>query len=262
VPEGDTIHKIAAYLGPRLDGRVLGQVRMTDEGAAAWCAGRRVTGVSALGKHLFIELDETHALRSHLGMRGSWHRYAPGECWRKPQRQASVVLEAGDDIYVCFNAKEVELVPLASVRERIVKARLGPDLVNGWLDGVELTARAREFLEPDALIADALLDQRIAAGIGNVYKSEVLFIAGLLPQRPLDSVPDDVLAGCYATAADLLRRNLGGGRRVTRFVRDGAGRTWAYGRSGLPCLRCDGTIESARLGRHQRSTYWCARCQA
>jgi endonuclease-8 len=261
VPEGDTIHKIAAYLGPRLDGRVLGQVRMRDAEAAAWCAGRRVTGVSALGKHLFIELDETRALRSHLGMHGSWHRYAAGESWRKPSRQASVVLEAGDDTYVCFNAKEVELVPLASVRERIVKSRLGPDIIAGRPDGAELVARAREFLAPDALIADALLDQRIAAGIGNVYKSEVLFIEGLLPQRPLDSVPDETLAACYATAGELLRRNVGGGPRVTRFVSDGAGRTWAYGRGGLPCLRCDGTIENARLGRHHRSTYWCARCQ-
>ena len=284
MPEGDTIHKVAGYFAPRLQGRTLAGVRLPDEAAARWCTGRRVTAVTARGKHLFIELDGERALRSHLGMHGTWHRYAPGERWQKPARQAAIVLEVGTtgepatagcetgndrigehapggDIYVCFNAKEVELVRLPAVRARIVHGRLGPDLIADAVDYDALVRRAREFLEPDTLIADVLLDQRVAAGIGNVYKSEVLFIERLLPATPLADVDDLALARCYRTAAGLLRQNLGGGPRVTRFENDDAGRCWVYGRTGLPCLRCDGTIASARLGKHHRSTYWCPTCQ-
>jgi endonuclease VIII len=261
MPEGDTVHKIANYLQASLAGRTIERAQLRDTFAARECTGRRVTDVMARGKHLFIVFDDLHALRSHLGMYGSWHRYAVNESWRKPASRAAIVLEAGKDVYVCFSAKEVEWIDLPSVRERIVHSRLGPDLLADPVSGNELVRRAREILEPDTLLADVLLDQRVACGIGNVYKSEVLFIEKILPQTPLRDVANVSLAQCFILASDLLRRNLGGGKRVTRFVRDGAGRTWAYGRDGLPCLRCDGTIRSARLGKHHRSTYWCAACQ-
>ncbi len=262
MPEGDTVHKIANYLAPRLAGRVIEHIALRDTEAARALAGRRITGVFARGKHLFIVTDDERAIRSHLGMHGSWHRYARGETWQKPRARASIVLSVNGEDYVCFNAKEVEVVELDSVRERIVHGRLGPDLVKDPFDAASIVARAREFLEPDTLLADVLLDQRVACGIGNVYKSEVLFIERLLPTPELGATPDAALAACYRCAADLLRRNLGRGPRTTRFERDGAGRTWVYGRDGRPCLRCDGRIETARLGRHQRSTYWCPGCQS
>jgi endonuclease VIII len=261
VPEGDTVHKIAAYLAPRFVGRTIEHIELRDGEAARALTGRPITGVFARGKHLFIVIDDERAIRSHLGMHGSWHRYAPGENWQKPRARASVVLGVGGEDYVCFNAMEVELVEQDSVRERIVHGRLGPDLIADAFDTDALVARAREFLEPASLLADVLLDQRVASGIGNVYKSEVLFIERLLPQVELGATPDALLAACYRRGAELLRQNLGRGPRVTRFERDGAGRTWAYGRDGRPCLRCDGRIEMARLGRHQRSTYWCSGCQ-
>lgn len=262
MPEGDTVHKIATYLEPRLVGRAIEHIALRDAGAEQALSGRKITGVIARGKHLFIEVDDERAIRSHLGMHGSWHRYAREESWQKPRARASVVLGVGGEDYVCFNAKEVELVELASVRERIVHGRLGPDLVADAIDTDVLVARARDFLEPGSLVADVLLDQRVASGIGNVYKSEVLFIERLLPQVELAATPDAVLAACYRSAAELLRRNLGRGPRITRFERDGAARTWAYGRDGRPCLRCEGRIEAGRLGRHQRSTYWCRGCQS
>ncbi len=262
MPEGDTIHKIANWLAPRLTDRVVTDVRMADAAGARSCRGRRVAGVRALGKHLFIELDHDRALRSHLGMYGSWHFYPPGAAWKKPHSQASLVVETEDDVYVCFNAKEVELVATPSVRERIIDTRLGPDLIGEDVDAGYLVRRARDILEPDALIADVLLDQRVACGIGNVYKSEVLFIERILPQRLLGDVTGDALARCFEIAADLLRRNLGGGKRVTRFEDDDAGRLWVYGRTGLPCLRCDGRIAGRRLGKHHRGTFWCPDCQA
>ena len=194
-------------------------------------------------------------------MYGAWHRYVDGEAWRKPRTQASLILTTGEHVYVCFNAKEVELVREGGVRARILDARLGPDLTLPEPDIGLAVRRAREFLDAEALLADVLLDQRAACGIGNVYKSEVLFIERRRPQTPFARVSDADLARYYTRAADLLRRNLGGGARATRFENDGAGRLWVYGRRGLPCLRCDGRIEAQRLGRHHRGTFWCPDCQ-
>lgn len=270
MPEGDTIHKIANFLKPRLAERVVRDVTLAprfDPPAArngrptARVAGRAVTDVVVRGKHLFIAFDNALALRSHLGMYGSWHFYPRGAPWRKPERQASVVLTTDDTIYVCFNAKEVEWVAAPSVRERVIGTRLGPDLTAGDADLALVVRRAREFLDADTLLADVLLDQRVACGIGNVYKSELLFIRRHLPETPLGALGDRTLAACYALAVDLLGSNLGGGKRVTRREPDDAGRLWVYGRGDAPCLRCDGTIRYARLGRHHRGTYWCAACQ-
>ncbi len=261
MPEGDTIHRIANFLAPRLIGRTLLRVNMADAAAARSCTDRRVRNVMARGKHLFIELDNHTALRSHLGMYGSWHFYAPSETWRKPSSQVSLVVTTAEEVYVCFNAKEIQLVEQLGVRQRVLKARLGPDLISDDIAPNLIARRARDFLDGDLLLADALLDQRIACGIGNVYKSEVLFIEGWSPLTRLDDLTDAEVARCFLTAASLLKRNLGGGPRVTRFVTDGSSGLWVYGRRGRPCLRCDGRIESARLGRHHRSTYWCGGCQ-
>jgi len=174
----------------------------------------------------------------------------------------SIAFTANGDEFVCFNAKEIEWLNRPGVRERIVGSRLGPDLAVDQPDLDEVLRRVREFLAENRLLADVLLDQRIAAGIGNVYKSEVLFLERLRPWQLLGETSDDELGGCFGTAAGLLRRNLGGGPRVTRFEGDGAGRLWVYRRRGLPCLKCDTRIESRRLGVHHRGTYWCPGCQA
>ena len=261
MPEGDTIHKLASYLAPRLVGQRIDALALRDREAARRCTGRRVVGVYARGKHLFIELDNATLLRSHLGMYGSWHRYGPDEPWRKPRSRASITLSTGEEVYVCFNAKEVELMSAPGVRERLLEARLGPDLVAPAADLEAVVRRAREFLPSDAPLVDVLLDQRVAAGIGNVYKSEVLFIEGRLPQTPQSALGDADLRGLFELAGRLLRRNLGGGPRVTRFEGDAAGRLWVYGRRGRPCLRCDGRIAGARFGAGHRATFWCPGCQ-
>ena len=262
MPEGDTIHKVANYLAPRLENQVVRRLALADRRAARACEGRVINAVRARGKHLYIDLDNDTALRSHLGMYGAWHRYAGDDDWKKPREQASLVLATDRDVFVCFNAKEIELVASRSVRERILIARLGPDLARPGADIGRAVARAREFADADTLLLDTLLDQRAAAGIGNVYKSEILFLHRQSPATRLADVDDRLLADCYRTASRLLAKNLGGGRRTTRFAKDRAGRLWVYGRTGMPCLRCDGRIASARLGVNHRSTYWCDRCQA
>lgn len=261
MPEGDTVHKLANYLAPRLEGQRLVDFHMGDAFAERQCQGQRIRRVFAHGKHLFFELENAFFVRSHLGMYGDWHRYRPGEAWRKPAWRASITLATEDAIYVCFNAREVELVPASSVRRRLLEGRLGPDLLGADTDFDRIVQRAREMLPPDTPVIDGLLDQRVAAGIGNVYKSEILFIERCPPLTPQGDLTDDGLRRMFVLAAELLSKNLGGGPRVTRFERDAAGRQWVYGRRGLPCLRCEARIESARLGRDHRSTYWCPGCQ-
>ena len=262
MPEGDTIHKIANFLAPALAGQEVRGLTLARPATNRPMAGCRIREVTARGKHLYIAFDNDLALRSHLGMYGSWHHYAPGAAWRKPATQASVVLETAKRTYVCFNAKDVEWVRTPSVRQRVLDMRLGPDLTTGDVALETLPRRARALLEPDVPLVDVLLDQRVASGIGNVYKSELLFIRRLAPLLPLGDTPDAVIVACYALASKLLRGNLGGGKRVTRFESDGAGRLWVYGRSGSACLRCEEPIRYARLGRHHRGTYWCSACQS
>ena len=260
MPEGDTIHKLARFLQPRLTGERLQHAKLRHVHDAG-LAGKRIDGVYARGKHLFIELDDGQLLRSHLGMYGSWHEYAPGESWRRPRRQASIEIATSDAVFVCFNAKEVEVMQAGDVRSRTLATRLGPDLLGATVDVDAIVARVRDFLSPDTLLADVLLDQRVASGIGNVYKSEVLFIGRRDPRTPASAVEDTELAGLYVTARNLLSAHLGGGPRRTRAENDAAGRLWVYRRTGQPCLQCDAVILSARLGITWRSTYWCPTCQ-
>jgi endonuclease-8 len=261
VPEGDTIHKIAAYMAPELNGRRVDGVRL-GIGAETQFSGAEIRSVEARGKHLRIQLDNGKMLRSHLGMYGSWHVYAPETAWQKPSHQASLILDAAGRSWVCFNAREIEIVDDPAVRRRLLDTRLGPDLIADELDTNTIVTRAREFEDGDTLLVDCLLDQRVAAGIGNVYKSEVMFLEGLPPDRRLCDATDAVVSACFSRAAGLLRRNLGGGKRVTRFERDGAGRLWVYGRKGLPCHVCSTPIRYRRMGRSHRSTFWCPSCQS
>lgn len=258
MPEGDTVHKLAAALGQRLSGRELRDGRVRGEPRAR-LAGRRIGAIRARGKHLWIELDGDLVLRSHLGMHGTWHRYRPGERWHKPERHAAIVLATDDDVLVCFHPSEVELGSAGS-RAFDLERRLGPDLVEGVPDASETLRRARHFLELDAPLVDVLLDQRVASGVGNVYKSEVLFLERVHPLTPLAAVDEPLLARLLGRAHELLRANLHGGPRVTRPA-GAAGRLWVYGRKGQPCFECDAPIAAERLGRGLRSTYWCPRCQ-
>jgi endonuclease-8 len=258
VPEGDTVHKLAGALRPWLVGRRLREGRVAAQPTLT-LAGRAVQDVSARGKHLFVDLDGGLVLRSHLGMHGSWHRYRPGEPWRKPARQASIVLATDDDVLVCFHASEVELLDPARPHAFELRRRLGPDVLAEAPRGELVARRARSFLEPGAPLVDLLLDQRVASGIGNVYKSEVLFLERLHPATPWTAIDEDALGRVYAVAHRLLRANLGGGPRVTRA--GASGRLWVYRRAGRPCHTCATPVATARMGRGLRSSYWCPRCQ-
>jgi endonuclease-8 len=260
MPEGDTIYKLAAYLDAQLRDATLRRVRLQPRFGPS-TGPRCVRRVTSEGKHLFVTFDDATQLRSHLGMYGAWHRYGYGEPWRKPARQASVVLEAERSVYVCFNAKEVQWLKLHGFTRADQSNRLGPDLIGDAADADAILRRVPVFAAAQTLLVDLLLDQRVAAGIGNVYKSELLFLEGLSPWTRLADVAEVRIAALYARAAELLADNLGGGPRTTRRTLDRRGHLWVYGRSGLPCLQCGASVQRARLGANPRSTYWCAQCQ-
>lgn len=260
MPEGDTIHKVAAAIAPDLVGRRL-RAGGVATGTGPALAGREVTIVHALGKHLVIEFADTLVLRVHLGMHGVWHRYRRNQPWLRPRARASLVLDTGEWLLVCFAAAAVEVLRAGGPGLRAWEARLGPDLLDAATDAGTLPTRARLLAEAGTPLADLLLDQRVACGIGNVYKSEVLFLARVAPWCPVGAAPDVLLERLYRQAVVLLRANLGSGRRRTRFPDDGRGDLWVYNRAGRACLACGGEIRFGRLGRHRRVTYWCPACQ-
>jgi len=257
VPEGDTIHEVAAALRPLLVGEALTAVRV--RGRDRPDLAGPVAAVEPRGKHLLIELAAGATLQVHLGMRGSWHRYAPGERWRRSPRGASLVLETAADVLVCFRARRCELREGPPRWGRDGVAHLGPDLLGPAPDVEAVVARARRAgARP---LGELLLDQTVAAGLGNVYKSELLFLAGLDPWTPAADLADDALRALYARGRDLLRANLADRPRVTRDAGDGGPRHWVYRRAGLPCLRCGEPVRSRRQGDQGRVTYWCPTCQ-
>jgi endonuclease-8 len=171
-------------------------------------------------------------------------------------------LVADDWEYVCFNAKAVEWLMESGFRLADQRARLGPDLISEAVDVPALLERVRSLHTAETRLVDLLLDQRVAAGIGNVYKSELLFLGGYWPLTALGALSDTDLSALYVEASRLLRANLGGGPRTTRATTDGRGPLWVYGRLGQACLRCrDARIRRAPFGLQPRSTYWCPTCQ-
>lgn len=265
MPEGDTLHTIARVLHPVLCGERLERAWLRSGGGAA-LRDRTVRAVFAVGKHLIVHLepapDRRDALRVHLGMPGSWHLVPAGGALKRDRRSVVVRLGTRRHDAVCFAAPQVELGSLAEMRSWGALSRLGPDLLG---EAPDLAAIAAAASQPRA-IAEVLLDQTIACGIGNVYKSELCFWAGVSPRVAAASVPVVALEALYAQARRWMSANLGPWMRVTTGPppgpAPGAGeRLWVYGRAGRPCLRCGARIEKFRQGSPSRVSYRCPRCQ-
>jgi endonuclease VIII len=256
MPEGDTLHRVAARLRPALAGRQLTKIEAPRLRGERPRAGDRIEGVEAQGKHLLVHFAGGLSLRTHLRMNGSWHLYAPGEHWRRPRGQMRVALEVdGGWQAVCFAAPDVETYRRGAPG---VLDALGPDLCGPDVDLDAVLDRLDATASPDAELGEVLLDQRVAAGVGNVYKSEVCFACRLDPFTPLAELGDADRRRVYALAHRLLRANLGGGPRRTQ---PGPGGLAVYRRPGRPCPRCGTTIKVRRQGPHARATYWCPGCQ-
>ena len=262
MPEGDTVHRIARVLGAELPGQTLTALELHDRGAVPELAGRVIETVEAMGKHLLIGIAGDWTLRVHLGMHGRWLRKHPEE--PRPRRW-TVVITAGDVAYVCEGAYRAELLRTSALRAHPRLARLGPDLLADPPLIDEMVKRARLPGYGEREIGDAVLDQRIAAGIGNVYKSEVLFECRIHPRTKVRELTDKQLTTIFGTAAKLMRLNLLTRRRTSvplrRREQPSSQRLWVYMRAGKPCLDCGTPIERFLQGDMARSTYFCPTCQ-
>ncbi|MEO8430215.1 MAG: DNA-formamidopyrimidine glycosylase family protein [Acidobacteriota bacterium] len=257
MPEGDTIFRAARTLARALDGKTV--LRFRADFPAAGIPGRTVSRVEARGKHLLMHFDDGRALHSHMGMTGSWHIYRPGERWRKSERSARAVLETEDFVAVCFSAPLVELLSRDALARHPSLSRLGPDLLRPEFEVGAAASRLRE--RGDAAIGEALLHQGSVAGIGNIFKSEALFVCRLNPFVPVGKMAPEDVDRVVAEARRLMSASVEGQSRRTRESPAGP-RYWVYRRSGQPCLACGAAIRMRRQGDAGRSTYWCPRCQA
>jgi endonuclease-8 len=260
MPEGDTLFRTAARLRPALEGHRLTRFEAPRLRGDATAVGERITLVEARGKHLLEHFEGGLVLRTHLRMTGSWHVYREGERWQKARHLARAVVGADSGwVAVCFQAPVVETFHRAGP-EPDALATLGPDLclTASLSDDVldDVVARVARFAPPGSTVGEAQLDQRIAAGIGNVYKSEACFAIGLEPATPIEQVDPDTRRRLWSVAARQLQANLGHAERRTHP----AGLA-VYGRRGQPCHRCGTPIRMARHGEQARSSYWCPTCQ-
>jgi endonuclease-8 len=261
VPEGDTVWNTARVLERGLVGReiVRGEFRVPRL-AGADVAGWRVAESGSRGKHLLLRLTDRDGkpwtLHSHLRMDGSWRVFRSDERWRGgPAHLIRVVLRTANAVAVGYHLHELNLVP--ADREATLVGHLGPDLLGPDWDPDEAVNRL--LRAPDREISDALLDQRNLAGIGNLYKSETLFLRGINPWRRVGDVPD--LAGLVALAQRLLAANRGRWHQATTGSLRRGEEHWVFERAGSRCRRCSTTIRRERQGDRERISYWCPRCQ-
>jgi len=245
MPEGDTIHRTAATLQKALAGKVVTRYETMLPKIDGPLRGRTIERVVAAGKNLVIDFSGDLHLRTHMRMNGAWHIYRPGERWQRPRRDMRVIIETADFVAVGFNIPVAELLTGREL-ERVLHPQ-GPDLLAEF-DVAEAVRRARE--RNDEQIADVLLSQRVAAGIGNIWKSESLFQRGINPFTRVKDLDDQALEQLFLTARALLKESAAGHRRLN-----------VYSRGGQPCRKCGTAISSRKQGLDARLTYWCPRCQ-
>ena len=263
MPEGDTLYRIASRLRPALEGRtIVAALSHEFPNLAAIDAqslvGHVIERVEAHGKHLLLTFDDQRVVHSHLGMNGSWHLYPIGEPWRKPARLAGVALRTESHEAVNFNPKLLQLTTTERLRRDSYLRRLGPDMMLLESELEEVIRRMAGHQQVP--IGEVVMNQTIACGIGNIYKSETLFLSRINPWTTVGELTRSELHRYLSDARELMRLNRHNGQRTTRFSVDGQ-RMWVYGRAGAPCFLCGTRIAIRRQGDAGRTTYWCATCQ-
>jgi len=258
MPEGDAVWLTARRLHQALAGRVLTRSDFrVPRYATTNLTGRVVTEAVSRGKHLLIRTGDGITVHTHLRMDGSW-RVRPARERVANSHRIRLILANAEWQAVGYQLGVVEVLPTAS--ERTVVGYLGPDLLGPDWDPAEAERRLRG--DPARPVGEALLDQRNLAGIGNVYKAELLFLRGINPWRPVGEVAD--VAALVGLAQQLLEANKERFGMITTGVARRGEQTWVYGRAGRPCRRCGTPVKSADQGRNteERITYWCPRCQS
>ena len=274
MPEGDTIFRAARSMHRVLSGHVVTRfdtayAHLDRVNVDTPIVGRTIERIEAVGKHHLIVFSGDLILRTHMRMHGSWHLYRHGEKWRRSAHAVRVRIDTADWVALAFSVPVAEFVTPKEMATTDPISRLGPDLLGQQFDRDEAVRRLLATGEQP--IAMSLLDQRRIAGIGNVYKSEVLFVAGVNPFTPSAAVRRDTLEQMLDLARGLLQANVIEGtsaqiqtyrnlRRTNRSMSPEQN-LWVYGRGGKPCRKCGTLILTKKMGIEARSTYWCPQCQ-
>ena len=275
MPEGDSIFRAARSLHRVLSGHVVTRfdtayAHLDRVNVDTPIAGRTIEKCASAGKHLLITFSGDLILRTHMRMNGSWHLYRHGERWWRGEHAMRIRIDTAEWVAVAFNVPVAEFVTSAQLAKRGPIAELGPDLLGESFDRDE--AIRRIVASGHRAIAPTLLDQRIVAGIGNIYKSEVLFMSGVHPDTPSSAVPAATLERMLDIARGVLKDNVvdGTSPRIQTYsslrqlnpASEHDESLWVYGRRGKPCRRCGTPIEMKKTGLEARSTSWCPNCQS
>ncbi|MEZ4439722.1 MAG: hypothetical protein R3B72_11575 [Polyangiaceae bacterium] len=261
MPEGDTLHNLAR----RIRGEILGEPLLSAwsraQGPLPQVAGKRIERIYALGKNLILDLEAGYSFHVHLGIAGRCERLGT----RRPGSSVTLVIETATTRLGFRKAPQARLHRTAHLLAEPGLRHLGPDLLGAEVDFDRILHRLDKPARATLPLGVVLLDQRVAAGIGNVYKSELLFLERLDPFVPLRAVGAERLLAVYRLARELMQQNLTDEMRTTVpasvVTRDPTRRHWVYGCTHAPCLRCGSTILSQRQGHEARMTYHCGGCQ-
>jgi endonuclease-8 len=235
--------------------------------------GRTIEKVEARGKWLLIYFSGDLILLTHMLMSGSWHLYRTGEAWQKPRRLMRVVLTIAEWQAIGFSIPMAEFHTARTLERKTGVQKLGPDILAKYFtrqQGMDALT-AHQASDPENEIANALLNQRVIAGIGNVYKSEVCFATGVHPFRKMYTLTAEEIVAITEIAHRYMAQNVkdgtGGsmltytGPRRTTHSSDGRARLWVYGRRGEECRRCGTIVQAYKQGPDARMTFWCPECQ-
>ncbi len=263
MPEGDTVFLAGRRMDEALAGQRLVRAELRHPRlATADLAGRTVLGVRSVGKHLFTRFDDGVSLHTHLRMDGSWHLYRPGEKWRGRAHDVRAVLRSQERVAVGFRLHDMAL--LRTDDESDLVGHLGPDLLaDDWSDAMAEEAVRRFAAQADREVGDVLADQRVMAGVGNLYKAEVCFLLGVSPWTPVRDLPDGTVHRAVALSRKLLLRNAFRPEQSTTGETARGRQHWVYQRTGRACLRCGTAVRAGEQGSFVpvRYTWYCPKCQ-
>ena len=249
--EGDTILRLARRIEAALGGELLAVSAPNPRGRAAGVGrldGRRLDRAEARGKHLLLHFGDL-VLHSHLAMSGGWHLYPRGARWRRARSQAWVALAGSEREAVEFGGPTLRLLSASRLSRDPQLARLGPDVLAPDFETGSVVAALRA--DPERDLGDALLDQGLVAGIGNIFKSEACFAARVDPWRLVGDLGDEELAAVLLAAREQMLDSVASGRHAPAVYRHRG-----------PCPNCGGKLSSRGQGDANRTTYWCPRCQS
>ncbi len=288
MPEGDTIYRAARALQKAIGSKTVtafdaNVATLASVADSKGIVGRTVEKVEARGKWCLIHFSasasdaEPLILVTHMLMSGSWHIYRVGEKWFSPRSSMRCAITTGDFIAVAFNVPVTEFHTERSLARYSQVPKLGVDILGDAYDTNAGIAAMKTYTQshPEAEVGVTLLNQRVMAGLGNVYKSEVAFAAGVNPFRQLSTVTDREFQVMAEVSGRYMRANINdgansnntdgivtysGNRRTTHSMNAGD-RLWVYGRQGQECRRCGALVMMRKQGEQVRSTYWCPQCQ-